>query len=320
MTHASESELRAAVAAIQAKTSPSPGRAQASTRAAIWRHQQIVRKQLQSFFADAGLDIQKIEEIIAQDREGVARILEKQKAEASAEFAELSRTYRQGIRNQADALKHIAGKPLTITPIPLETPYGIYATPIGMLTDSHTEPHNNWAKFRYQDTSDTVSREIYLKFWFIWQNTTKYLAVINANADLLTQGFCEAWANPGIFSAGSSSVNVRATLNAYVGPAKYISTPYLVQLGTVSAHGGVFLGGTVDIETINVNTVTNLSVSTYMIVQDGQYVVFELALFADYWIDGGGLIGVDFNQDDRTVMCPGLTVELLTAPGVARVA
>src|SRR5713226_7782989 len=48
-------------------------------------------------------------------------------------------------------------------------------------------------------------------------------------------------------------------------------------------------------------------------VPSGQTVIFEVALKAGYYIDNGSVV-LDFSYQDYSVKCPGVNIELLTAP------
>src|SRR5690242_14792365 len=79
---------------------------------------------------------------------------------------------------------------------------------------------------------------------------------------------------------------------------------------------GIIRGG--DLESRSISGEYHLSCSNIE-VQPSQIVVFEVACFADYWIDEGGNIVLDFDFDPANyeIVCPALTIELLTAPMVA---
>jgi len=48
-------------------------------------------------------------------------------------------------------------------------------------------------------------------------------------------------------------------------------------------------------------------------VQGDQLIVFDVALSVDYSIDDGN-VGIDFASGSQGIVCPGVTVELLSPP------
>jgi hypothetical protein len=311
-----ETKLKAAVLAVKERERPGIVQTQLSKQFEIAALRRDLSKQLQPILANAGFDLNRINEVLVKGHNELARLIEKQKADAARQIAASIPSYREGLKNRARALTRIAGKPLTITTIPLETPYLIWATPVGMLVgDTHTEPHNNWAKCRLTDNTDTASKSASVKFYFAWNNDSGYLAVINCNADVIVRGLAEALADPRVFG-GSSWLPLYVDLKVYLGGGviDYEGSQTL-QIASISASAGWGLfGNPGDIKAQNFNNSYNVS-CTNIEVQDQEIVVFEVSLEAiNYWIDGGS-ITIDFasNPDDE-VLCPTLNVELLTPP------
>jgi hypothetical protein len=246
----------------------------------------------------------------------VRDVLKKQKAGTAKDFSALSKLYRRGIENKRKAFEQIASKPFLTTPIPILTPYLIYATPVGMLQDSHIEPCNNWAKLTYSDNRDTAYRTVTLSFYFAWQNPSNYLAVINCDSDLLANGVIQAGAQPGLLLPGSSDLTLLAELTVFLG-ATAISWQgnQRVEIIDVSASGGHGIIRLGDVETRAISGGYHLSCNDIE-VQPNQIVVFEVAFVANYWIDLGGNIVLDFHFDpgNYEIMCPALNIDLLTSP------
>jgi hypothetical protein len=308
-----ESRIKAAIAAI--KDRKGPGVIPASQTSQIANLRRKLGKRLQAVFAAAGLDVDKINKILAEHQGDLRSVFEKNKAKSAKNLAAVSKNLQRGLKNQRKALEHLASKPFITTPIPLLAAYSIFATPVGMLTDSHIEAMNNWARFSLHEDGDTGYTDAYVRFYFFWQNQSNYLAVINADSDLAALGVTQANASPGFIVGGNCAITLYATLKVFVGSLEiaYQGTQ-TVEIDSLTASGGseiILQGG--DVETHNIDgTLHHLSCSNIE-VDSGQTVVFEVALDAQYYIDNGS-ITLDFDYSDYSVLCPGLTVELLTAP------
>src|SRR5215470_6931290 len=133
-----ESKLKDAVLAVKERERPGIDQTQLSKQFEIAALRRDLTKQLQPILANAGFDLNRINELLVKGHNELARLIEKQKADAARQLAASIPSYREGMKNRARALTRIAGNTLTITTIPLETPYSIWVTPLNMLVDSHT--------------------------------------------------------------------------------------------------------------------------------------------------------------------------------------
>jgi hypothetical protein len=311
-----ESKLKAAVLAVKERERPGIDQTQLSKQFEIAALRRDLTKQLQPILANAGFDVNRINELLVKGHNELARLIEKQKADAARQLAASIPSYREGMKNRARALTRIAGNPLTITTIPLETPYSIWVTPLNMLVDSHAEPHNNWATCRLTDNKDTAGKSASVKFYFAWNNDSGYLAVINCNADVIVRGWAEALADPRVFG-GSSWLPLYVKLKVYLGGGVIdYEGSQTIQIASLPASAGWGLfGNPGDIKFQSFNNSYTVS-CTNIEVQDQEIVVFEVSLEAiNYWIDGGS-ISFDFadSGSGNEVLCPTLNVEMLTPP------
>ena len=165
-----ESRLKAAVQAIKERKRPDIDQINLAQHSKIAKLRRDLGRQFEAVFADAGFDISKFNQIVKQHQADVRLVVEKQRTKISKELAALTRSVKQGLDNQRKAIEWIATKPFLITPIPIVTPFFIYALPAGMLNDSHTEPLNNWAKLTYTDNRNIAYPPVKLSFYFAWQN------------------------------------------------------------------------------------------------------------------------------------------------------
>ncbi|HXV25947.1 MAG TPA: hypothetical protein VED46_17040 [Alphaproteobacteria bacterium] len=150
-----------------------------------------------------------------------------------------------------------------------------------------------------------------LKFFFSWENSTDFFAVINANAALIVRGICQANAVGGVFFGGWVNLGLTANLKVHLG-GTVLQGPYAsITTLTADTWGSAFFGDG-DLKTANIYT-TPLMSRKNILVQDHQLVIFEVSLDATYWIDSGS-VTIEFSSQDRNVTCPALEIELLTAP------
>jgi hypothetical protein len=141
--------------------------------------------------------------------------------------------------------------------------------------------------------------------------------VINCSTDLIANGLLIDSAEPGWLFPGSAWIETWARLTVYLGSTTInYQGSQQKQMGQVFTEAGYSeFGAPGSINSTDIVGTFGLSCSN-IAVDPGRIVVFEVACSADWWIDFGGSITVDFNSNvaARQLMCPSLQVELLTAP------
>jgi len=309
--------VKALIAKIQDRKQPDLALLEMTRQSNQAKLRRKLGKQLRSAFERAAFDAKKIDKVLARNRAELGAVLKKSDAAAAKRIAPIVRQQRLGIANTRKALAHIGYQPHLTTTIPISTPFLIYATPVGMLNDAHTEPFNNFAKFFYTSDRDTANDSVVAKFFFAWQNNSDFLAVINCSTDLIANGLLINTAEPGWFFPGSASLETWAKLTVHLGTTtiNYQGTQQK-QMGQVYTEAGYSITGAPgSINSKDIVGTFALSCSN-IAVDPGRIVVFEVACTANWWIDFGGSITVDFNSNvaGRQLVCPSLQVELLTAP------
>jgi hypothetical protein len=303
-------KARAAIDAIKDRKRPALLQAGVKVRGKLRKK---LGKELRPLFASAGLDLAKLDKALQANQAELKKSLARDRAATAKQFAQAAKLRLAGLANTRAALEHLVGTAYLTTPIPVATPFYIGARPAGFLMDSAIEPWNNWAKPSLQISKDTDGSSARISFYFAWQNPIDFLAVINCSADLLVNGHVTNGADDGIFTGGSATVKLRAELNVFVGPVEISwQQTQKADIDTIHAEGsGIFDVGAVGDRDVVASTL--LSCDTIEVHGD-ELVVFEVAFIADYSIDDGS-INVDFASGDRSVVCPALTIELLTPPG-----
>ena len=317
MAKISERQIQDAVSRIvekeQRPKTPTP--AVIAERNRIWARRHLA-KRLQPVFAEAGLDLKKINDIISDHQNEFREYLKSQDALTDKAMAELTQRSREALINKRAALEHLIGKPLTLSPIAIDRPASIYANPSGMLVDDHIESWNSWAKVIWEDDNDIYGKFVSVRFLFAWENSSEFVSVINVNSDVVVRGQCTLYAFPGYVLGGLATVYLGAWLKVHLGGIAIEGQPgqeRRIDAFHADTWGALF-GGSPDAEGRDINSTYNLSCRN-ILVQPNQLVIFEVALFADYWIDNG-LITLHFNKDPY-IKCPVLVVELLSSPKVA---
>lgn len=309
-----ESRLKAAVQAIKERKRLDIDQIRLAQHSKVGKLRRDFARQLEPVFAGASLDISKINQIVKQHQNDVRHVIEKQRAESSKELAILNRSLKQDLDNKRKAREWIAVNPFLTTPIPILTPFFIYALPAGMLNDSHTEPLNNWAKLTYTDSRNISYPPVKLSFYFAWQNPINFVAVINCNTELVVNGICQARADPGFILQGEAGLELDAELHVYLG--EIARQGQSAQIVSMLAEGGWSPFGGGDLESRNVSSTHELSCND-ILVRGQELVIFEVSCVASYWIQFGGDIVLDFDfaPSDFKIMCPVLNIDLLTPPG-----
>jgi hypothetical protein len=309
--------LKAAVAKIQNRERPELDLIRMTKVAKRAQLRRRLGKELRPLFAGAKFDPGKIEKVLAKNEAELRDALTKEDAAAARRAAPLAEQQHKGIAETSRALEQLQFQPFLTTSIPLATPYLIYATPVGMLHDTHVEPWNNWAKFTYTSDRDTAYDSVVVNFYFAWQNRSDFLAVINCSTSLMPNGLIEVTADPGWLFPGSAWLELRAALTVFHGGSviNYQGTQQR-QIGSVyTAAGWSGWGSPGTIESQDIFGSYPLSCADIP-VDPGQFAIFEVACIADWWIDEGGSMTLDFDFDPAgyQVLCPALQIDLLTAP------
>ncbi len=309
------SKVKKAINAVKDRKPDPVRKASFTEQARLAKLQRKFGKQLKPLLTDAGLDLKEIDAKLKSHQGEVRQWLKKDEAKTAKQFAMLEKQRQAGFDNTRRAIELIALQPFLSTQIPVQTPFLISAKPAGILSDSQVAAGNNLAKAAFSIGQDTSNSTANVNFYFAWQNPSNFLAVINCSADLITNGLCGAWATPGFLFGGTASITVRAELTVFAGSIEISwQQGQTKQLASLTAHGGGIFG-LGDVLSTTISDTAHLSCQNIE-VQGNQLIVFNVALTAEYSIDDGN-VSIDFASGSQGIVCPGLTVELLTPPAGA---
>jgi hypothetical protein len=317
----SKLDLKRLIATLE-KRKPSPALGlKFPHRAQIAAQRRKLAKRLEPFFVNAGLDVVGINKVLAESQNELRRVLRGPPSQQKKTFADAQKTFRRGIANRRKALEYLAGpiQPPFINYITLDTPFFLWTHDAGILVDSHMEPWNSWAKI-YWDlvTDDYIDNTEELRFYFLWTNPSDSLVAVNINTSLMVQGYISMGGNDNFLVGGFAGLVGGAYLDVNQWGGEPPSSP-----PPADAHTGRFileesapgssLNGLLDAhrETFDLVDVYDLQIN-YFAVPAHANVVFQVSLACDSLIDRGGVILVDFanNEFDNKIICPYVQLEL----------
>ena len=317
-----------------------------SERSQRLKNRQAVGQVLEPFLTKAGLDVEKLNKILAENQSELRRNFQKQKVEASKHLPSERDAFRHAIDLGRKASEYLANRPPAVgfdlsSLISLTTPFLIWewphATP-DQLRDYKIEPLNSYAKilidipaYSFDDDSGSATREF--SFYFFWENQSEFLAVAKAFSVLSLNGACEVAANSGIFSGD----HMQLSIDAWLYPVTYwlplppggditdlrlrgdpLQHQKVLDLSATGGH--IFGGADFESKMFSANSY-GLSYGSYGGFQIPAWatVLFEVNLTIGYSYQGNSLpdeIVADFadNNLDYYVGCPIVVLQLLTAP------
>jgi hypothetical protein len=326
----------------EAKLSPGagvPGHSQSlKNRRAI---EQLIKPAL----AKAGLDIIKLNELLAQNQSERRKLFQAEKAAAAHSAAAQRNAFHQSVDEGAKAIQYLANPPANAgwglsSLVALTTPFLIWEWPLDVaLVGTHIEPLRSRARIKldvpaYAFDNDSGSGRREFSFFFFWTNASPFLAVVKCFSVLGLNGACELYANAGITSGDKMSLSI----DAYLYPVSYwLPLPpggdirslrmqgdplqHQSVLNNLTAEGGVIFGdpGTQTRQFSAVSAGMSYQSFGGLQIPAGKTALFEVNLTLSYSWDGNTLpdeIIADFADDhlQYSVECPLVVLQFLTQP------
>jgi hypothetical protein len=330
MAKIKDAEVKRVVSAIKAR--PSPWRT-SQARRVVSKNRRAIGKMVETALSKTGLDVGKIDKLLAQDQKEMRGLFAKENAAAAKHFSAAQAEYRQAMATRMKVSELLA-TPFTSTLITLDKPFLIWQLPhpeLDIFIDQHIEPNNSWIKLLI----DTNAGSDYTQFlfYFLWENESDFFAVVNASSLLVVNGACEVMAAPGIFSGDTADFNMNASLTTMrwsgwgTNPATghsndqtaypdYQQSQYQTITSLHAEGGHIFGDAGIENEGFSFQPF-NLS-EDFILVPGRAVTLFEVALYVSYGFDDGGnisdLVSADFSNNGRAIFCPFVQLELLTAP------
>jgi hypothetical protein len=281
-----------------------------------------IRKRIEPVFAKAGLDVEKINKILAEGRSELRQIKKVKTAHIKKYFADREKSVRQSIENSYKALQQLAN-PLQPPPfstwITLDTPFLIWPRPWGILTFQHIEPGKNRAQI-FSTTATTAQNPVIdeaqsVSFYFLWVNPSNSPAVVNISSPVLVFGSIEAFANLDWFDDDSWSSCEGSIIIQMVQPET--AGEVNIGLGEVDVGGSAF--GELITGDVGDDDHTLFFASQFPILSNGLSIapnataVFEVMVQFGSYVTNNGWTHLDFNNNGGFIGCPFVKLEVLTS-------
>lgn len=282
-------------------------------------NRRAVENLLASSFAKAGFEVDKFDELLAQNRSALRRIAERRKAEAVERSSSAKDTLRHGVESRRKVMEHLAELTPPESPTVaapkfyelLDRPFTIWPTGGVYVHAEQVEPANSWAKITVDSELASVDE---LSFYFLWQNPSDTHTVIDVDAYLVLNGFCQAGSEGGYFpGTRASQLNVWARLDLLESWNQPPTSPLwqvdqaqqALVLSTDTS--GWFDDNATDSEAVFRGY--DLRHNLFLVPPHGE-VVIEVALYVRY-ASREGSFQVDFASGDFEVLCPGVLIGML---------
>jgi hypothetical protein len=336
--HINEDHIKMALAAAKAISAAEGAPRQDSTlrhvghseRAEIRANRRAAQNLLASSLIKAGFEVDKLEEILAQNRSALRRLAEKRKAEAVKNSSSVKDTLHHEVEARQKTMEHLAATHMqpdapasTFTSKweKLDRPLFMLADPAIVFADEHIEPGNSWAKIRLGWSDDQgfagarLAQYSKLSFYYFWTNPRDAVVVINAAAYLVFNGHCEAKSDGGFYNwltNHSSELTLTALLGHWGGwelepPVTNFYQLDSEQIVHLETNASVIDEAT---DSAVVSGAYDVRYNSFL-VPPKQAVVFEVALEITYDVTNGE-IDVDFSSGDFAVMSPALWFEIVS--------
>jgi hypothetical protein len=331
MTRFDEDHFRTTIASIKRPASFDAGHADRLQRRQAVKTRRAAGKLLQPVLAKAGLDIDKLNKLLAQEASDHRALFAQARSEAAKHSAAAEAAYQEGIARMRQAQALLA-LPFTSSFVTLDRPVLILQQPkfeINNFIDNHVEPFNS--SIQYKVGTNSGSDNTWFNFYFIWQNPSDYTTVINVTSQFVFNGACGIAVAPGIFSGDTTDASIRASLSPMrwsgwgndPATGRSLDQTYIQGMGTdafkevlrLHAHGGHIFGSPAYASKMFANEAVPLSFNLIP-VPAGAVIMVQMMLNFAYGFDDGGNISddvtFDFAGDGRSIRCPMVQLEVLT--------
>ncbi|MFO1501867.1 MAG: hypothetical protein U1G07_26410 [Verrucomicrobiota bacterium] len=288
-----------------------------SERPEIVANQRAAWQSIQYEAAKKGLETGKFDEILARNQADLARIAEEQRAAGIKQSAGVLAKFAQAIdgkRQAFEALITAADDPQPVRVV-LEKPFLIWPTQGLEFMDANVAPFRSSAKVTL-DSGKTQGHEE-LGFYFIWRNPSDRIAVVNIDAFLLFSGQLRA-SQGGGFWPGSrfAKITVGGRLHVFEWWNHPPTEPFFQvdqaqTVKTVETHGGGFGDvGAIELESVFRTIALGY---THFLLPPNAVTVIEVTPTFDYSTGSdSGHVNADFNSGDFQLMCPFVSIGILT--------
>jgi|HubBroStandDraft_2_1064218.scaffolds.fasta_scaffold14947_2 hypothetical protein len=277
---------------------------------------------LRTSFSKAGIDIEKLDRMIADEQSERSRRLKTQAAEFAKHLPAAREAFRRATDNQRRSLELLAGPPPSPQIVNL-TPFIIFEQRFRYLVSTHIAPGDSWLKCLITARENTD--DSFFDFWFLWENERDYPVVIDVSTSLVLVGHCFIMAAQGIFYGDLTQLTLGANLTLWewwtnpqtpISDAQAPQFKYILQIGVMGR--GIFSPGPHSESAWFDFQVSDLSYNKFSIPAKATAVFtvsFEAGYHTDDHLNISDYVLADFaNGPDYGIICPGLQLDILTLP------
>jgi hypothetical protein len=287
-------------------------------------------KMVESVAAKAGLDLSKLNKLLADDQKASRRAFDKQRAAAARDSRAAQAAFRSGTASRLQALT-LLRTPFLPSLVNLDKPFLIWQLPnpqLAIFIDSQIASMNSSVDVLVNIIDGSNSTRFV--FFFLWQNASDFTAVANVASSLIVNGACSVQARPGILSGHRATLGIAAslrlmrwsgwgtdpvtgesidqTLNPNVQQTQRRQVTFLDAQGGHIFEGAAFASKSFSFEPFPLS-------HSLFVIPGKAVVIFEVTLEFSYGFDGGGDIQdsvfADFSSNGNGVFCPNVELEVL---------
>lgn len=337
MAKINNAELKRIIAALKNGKFESPLGRSGFTRPPVTRnHRRSIAKLVESAAMKAGLDVSKVDKLLAKDQNALRADFDKQKAWAARNSRSAEAAFRRGTAARLQALE-LLSTPFTSSVIKIVRPFLIWQQPM-IEADVSFDPHIEYLNSSIKFLVNTIGGTDYTQFvfYFLWRNESESPVVVDVDSSLFLNGNCSVSAAPGFLSGDVAYLNMNAGLgliqwigwgtDPHTGASNdqtFDPNPQPTQFQTVTdlkASGGhIFDGADFHSQLFSLQPFP-LSRDMFMVPGNAS-VIFQVGLTVQYSfaggpLEGGGNLGdnvtVDFSTNGNAVVCPLVELDIMT--------
>jgi hypothetical protein len=326
-----ESELKRALSTMEAGRSTIRLAELAGRRESLPRRRAI-EQALRRSFAKAGVDIETLDRMVADEQSDQRRRLETQTAEVLKHLPAAHEAFLHAVDNRRKSVERLTAlvPPPASWFVDLNAPFIIFEKHFRYIVDSHIEPMTSWLKCNVGPRQGTTgeggtnSGNTEFDYWFLWENESDYAAVVNVTSSLVFTGHCSVSAAQGIFSGQETSLGIQAKLTLW---EWWQNPPVAIgyegsqnqQVLDLYVQGGhIFQTGRSKTRDFSFEKF-DLSYNSMFFIPARATAVFTVSVAVQYstedYLNLENDVTCDFATDPNfRVICPGVQLEVLTAP------
>ena len=255
-----------------------------------------------------------------------------QGARGSERFAAAGRAFHDGVatRLKARSLLATGVTPAAPVSVTLDSPFLIWAFhdggPANILSDTHIESMNSWARFMSQwKHGGPFLGHDEVDFFFMWQNDTGGDAVIDVESQLMLAGRSSVFADSGLIwspfwgqgTIGSSRLRIESELTILEWwnqpPTQPLRQPsQRHEVVDMSADGGWIFLGSGNGDSVWLSGSHHVHYDMFLVPVDA-VAVFEVSLNM-YYSGSKGEGSADFQSAEESLSCPYVQLSTPASP------